>query len=379
MSALQAIPTPHGIDILNSELKSTVTQYQLVGALTHDAASDTLYDFHTATIETSYYDEYGVLTFILNLPIETHFNEYLHRIDVLDSNNQAVILCETPKIALAKGIGGMVTLKAPISGQAGDVVFKHGEYVTEAELKEIYLPPIQFQPWDAKRTYQTGEICTRIIDGEFRVMQMYAGPNMECSGKDPADPKNRHLEWQSTDAPFWWIDYKADITGMSFPWLSVTAPEWAVPEINLDLETAVYWRLKRLYPLLVFVRDGVEYINTGEIRGEFFRVLDQGRGLDIGRTIGSHQDDDFEAHFHFQKAVYGGGSINEPSFSSAFASTYYSGNEAKSNNGNFPHAGTDSWGASKHGNYKDASQQKIEGKGIETRPANIARPWMIAI
>lgn len=143
MSALQAIPTPHGIEILNSELKNTVTQYRLIGALTHDAASNALHSFHTATIETSYYDENGVLTFILNLPIETHFDEYLHRIDVLDSQNQAVIECPTPKIALAKGIGGIVTLKAAISGQAGDVVFKHGEYLTETELLELHLVPIR--------------------------------------------------------------------------------------------------------------------------------------------------------------------------------------------------------------------------------------------
>ncbi|MGF1909162.1 phage tail protein [Vibrio kasasachensis] len=154
MSALQAIPTPHGIEILNSELKNTVTKYQLIGALTHDAASDALHSFHTATIETSYYDENGVLTFILNLPIETHFDEYLHRIDVLDSQNQAVIECPTPKIALAKGIGGIVTLKAAISGQAGDVVFKHGEYVTETELKELYL----LSKEDANNAASNGDI-----------------------------------------------------------------------------------------------------------------------------------------------------------------------------------------------------------------------------
>lgn len=160
MSALQAIPTPHGIDILNSELKNTVTKYQLIGALTHDAASDDLYSFNTATIETSYYDENGVLTFILNLPIETHFDEYLHRIDVLDSQNQAVIECLTPKIALAKGIGGMVTLKAAISGQAGDVIFKHGEYVTETELLEVFLSQY------VKFSDRTGEWRYSDIEGD---------------------------------------------------------------------------------------------------------------------------------------------------------------------------------------------------------------------
>ncbi|WP_208746691.1 MULTISPECIES: hypothetical protein [Vibrio] len=140
MSTLQAIPTQHGIDILNSELKNTVTKYRLIGALTHNAPSESLYSFYENTIETSYYDENGVLTFILNLPIEQHFDEYLHQIHVLDSSNQSVIECSTPKVALPKGIGGMVKLKAAISGEAGQVIFKHSEFVTETELLELHLP-----------------------------------------------------------------------------------------------------------------------------------------------------------------------------------------------------------------------------------------------
>ncbi|WP_281628978.1 phage tail protein [Vibrio sp. St2] len=140
MSTLQAIPTQHGIDILNSEQKNTVTKYRLIGALTHDAPSESLYSFYENTIETSYYDDNGVLTFILNLPIEQHFDEYLHQIHVLDSSNQSVIECSTPKVALPKGIGGMVTLKAAISGEVGQVIFKHSEFVTGEELNDIYLP-----------------------------------------------------------------------------------------------------------------------------------------------------------------------------------------------------------------------------------------------
>ncbi|PML48191.1 hypothetical protein BCT35_06410 [Vibrio lentus] len=143
MSTLQAIPTQHGIDILNSELKNTVTKYRLIGALTHDAPNESLYSFHENTIETSYYDDNGVLTFILNLPIEQHFDEYLHQIHVLDSNDQPVIERTTPKVALAKGIGGMVTLKVAVSGEASEVIFKHSEFVTETELNELHLAPIK--------------------------------------------------------------------------------------------------------------------------------------------------------------------------------------------------------------------------------------------
>ncbi|WP_299141336.1 tail fiber protein [uncultured Vibrio sp.] len=140
MSALHAIPTPHGIDILNSELKNTVTGFQLIGALTDSAPNESLYVFHHDVIETSYYDEHGVLTFIINLPIELHFDEYLHRIHVLDTQALSVIECSTPKVALSKGVGGIVTLKVDISGEAGEVIFKHGEFVTEAELLDLYLP-----------------------------------------------------------------------------------------------------------------------------------------------------------------------------------------------------------------------------------------------
>ena len=140
MSTLQAIPTEYGIDILNSELKDTVTKYQLIGALTLDANSEDLSSFYSSVIETSYYDENGVLTFVMNLPIETHFNEYLYKINVLDDANQVVIECDTPKIALAKGIGGIVTLKAAVTGESGEVIFKNGDFVTESELLDVHLP-----------------------------------------------------------------------------------------------------------------------------------------------------------------------------------------------------------------------------------------------
>ena len=143
MSALQATPTPHGISILNSELRTTVTQYRLMGSIEQDATSDLWQSFYENTIETSYYDDNGVLTFVLDLPVEQHFEEYLHQIHVLDSNNQPVIKCSTPKVALPKGIGGMVTLKAAISGEAGEVIFKQSEFVTETELNELHLAPIK--------------------------------------------------------------------------------------------------------------------------------------------------------------------------------------------------------------------------------------------
>lgn len=143
MSTLQGIPTQHGISILKSNLKQTAKKFQLIGALTHNAPTASLSVFHTDTIEASYYDDNGVLTFVFNLPIETHFNEYLYQIKIVDTSDQSIVDCQTPEIALAKGIGGMVTLKAAVSGQAGQVIFKHNQYVTETELLGLHFSKLK--------------------------------------------------------------------------------------------------------------------------------------------------------------------------------------------------------------------------------------------
>jgi len=149
-------------------------------------------------------------------------------------------------------------------------------------------------PWDANRVYKTGEICTVEINGEVIPMQMYAGPNLTCKGKNPANSANRHEGWTDNTLPFWWIPYTGDQVGMPFFWLDSTPPEWAVMEINVDLPTAVYWRLARRYPHLV--SGGT--INTGEIRGEFLRVLDQGRGVNPSRQINTFENHSLQHHNH---------------------------------------------------------------------------------
>ena len=144
----------------------------------------------------------------------------------------------------------------------------------------------QFLPYDPKRVYTTGEICyTRDqTTGELSYWQWYS--NVESlSGKSPSIEANRHIGWSDNTKPFYWIPYTGDQVGMPFYWLDTSAPEWAVMEINVDLPIAVYWRLARRYPDLV--KGSV--INTGEIRAEFLRVLDQGRGVDVNRQINTAQ------------------------------------------------------------------------------------------
>lgn len=144
----------------------------------------------------------------------------------------------------------------------------------------------QFLPYNPVRIYSAGEVCyTKDAEsGELSYWQWYS--NVESlAGKTPLDTANRHIGWQDNTKPFYWIPYTGDQVGMPFFWLAEDAPEWAVMEINVDLPIAVYWRLARRYPDLV----NGNVINTGEIRGEFLRVLDQGRSVDANRHVGSYQ------------------------------------------------------------------------------------------
>ena len=157
------------------------------------------------------------------------------------------------------------------------------------------LNQMQFVPYNPERVYHAGETCTTrdTRTGQVSLWQWYS--NVESlSGKSPLIESNRHIRWENRSKPFYWIPYTGDQTGMPFYWLSTIAPEWAVMEQNLNLPIAGYWRLAQRYPHLV----SGDYINTGEIRGEFLRVLDQGRGVDENRHINTLQHDEFKSHAH---------------------------------------------------------------------------------
>lgn len=205
----------------------------------------------------------------------------------------------------------------------------------------------QFALYRSDRSYQTGEVCYTITNNELSFWQWYS--NVESlSGKDPLDLNNRHENWSDNSKPFYWIPYIGDQVGMPFFWLSINPPEWAVMEINVDLPIAVYWRLARRYPHLVTGNT----INTGEIRGEFLRVLDQGRGIDAGRTVNSVQSQMIESHCHTYREYI------TTQFDPTGGNSLISADSGGSFGGNRP--------VSYYG-------------GAETRPRNVARAMAIAI
>lgn len=93
------------------------------------------------------------------------------------------------------------------------------------------------------------------------------------------------------------------------------------------------------------IGDGSTTFQLPDVRGEFIRCWDNGRGVDSGRTFGSFQADDFESHSH---SMFGG----------------FDGQTLGSFNLTYPIAG----------NYTSGSPDNTywtEG-GTETRPRNLA-------
>ena len=92
--------------------------------------------------------------------------------------------------------------------------------------------------------------------------------------------------------------------------------------------------------------DGSTTFNLPDLRGEFIRGVDSGRGVDAGRVMGSAQGENFKAHGHDI-----GGLVSWP----------------KGAGGSRDWAGWNSGG-----NYVDGSLDTSLSGGSETRPRNVA-------
>lgn len=301
MNQLQAIPTTHGLSILTSSLKFTIKQFKLLGNIGPDSAD--VYEFYSSTIHASYYDENGVLTFEMRLPTETHFDEYMYKVHIVDNESTVVIECETPKVALPKGIGGMLTLKSTVIGSPGDLVFQNSDFLTETEFLARFASKMQAMPYDPSRTYSTGETCYTkdTHTGELSYWQWYS--NVESlADKDPLDLNNRQHGWNDNSKPFYWSPYKKSRPGTPlFPWMSMTCPEGTLNIIGNSVPAAVFWRVAAALPEFVDSKTGM--MDFPDVGGEFFRVLDQGRGIDASRNFASWQkgtavavNDRYEGH-----------------------------------------------------------------------------------
>lgn len=118
------------------------------------------------------------------------------------------------------------------------------------------------------------------------------------------------------------------------------------------------------------------YIVTRDLRGLFVRFVDSGRGYDSGRTVGSEQGDQNQAHSHGVNDPGHGHGVNDPGHSHSVLDPKYSsggsnqGRSSSAGNSNYTSTSASGTGISIAGAATGISIQS--SGGAEARPKNIA-------
>ena len=152
MPFINAIPTVTGLSILSGELKDKVTKFCLVGSAEIEnielenmlnSSSCSYVDienhiFYNEEISRSFYDSSGVLSFEAYIPHALDFQDYLYAICLLTDDNQVVVVSSLgSRFQPIAGFGMPIVIATPISGVAGEIVFKDGNHVLDSEFEEF--------------------------------------------------------------------------------------------------------------------------------------------------------------------------------------------------------------------------------------------------
>lgn len=93
---------------------------------------------------------------------------------------------------------------------------------------------------------------------------------------------------------------------------SATVPDGYIKANGAAISRTVYAWLFGIIGTAFGAGDGSTTFNVPDLRGEFLRGLDDGRGVDAARVLGSWQADAFRAHVH--DLLGGGGGPTAPTF-----------------------------------------------------------------
>ncbi|EFJ0481513.1 phage tail protein [Escherichia coli] len=127
--------------------------------------------------------------------------------------------------------------------------------------------------------------------------------NNALSGKQPLDETLTHLSGKDIAGLLTYLglgEGSALPVGVPVPWPSATPPTGWLKCNGAAFSAEEYPELAKAYPTN----------KLPDLRGEFIRGWDDGRGVDAGRALLSLQNDSFEAHRH-ESFFYAGISRNE--------------------------------------------------------------------
>lgn len=137
MDGLIAIPHEQGLSLLQNELYEKIASFELI-----DTDNNV---YHADTIHSSYFDNGGILTIIVIIPKENHFTVWNKSVRIKSDDDRIIADVQTPAIQFVTGVGGEQEIKLTVSGEAGEIVFKADEYITDSELNNLYINPINIE------------------------------------------------------------------------------------------------------------------------------------------------------------------------------------------------------------------------------------------
>lgn len=156
-------------------------------------------------------------------------------------------------------------------------------------------------------------------------------------------------------------------TGAVTAWSTNTAPSGYLICNGAAVSRTTYAALFAVIGGTYGPGDGSTTFNLPDLRGAFVRGLDNGRGLDAGRTLGSYQDSDNKSHAH---GVYDPGHGHELNIvvgssgaGGAFGQAAPAANETPTGRGNARLAGS--------------NISIVASGGNESRPRNVALNYII--
>ena len=148
--------------------------------------------------------------------------------------------------------------------------------------------------------------------------------------------------------------------GMIAPFAMSTAPTGWLECDGSAVSRATYADLFTALSTTHGSGDGSTTFNVPDLRGEFIRGWDNGKGTDSGRTFGSSQADELKSHFH-----------RPNNYSSDSTNRFFQGNGSGSG---YAYPAT---GGSGSLLYSTISDQTDPTGGTETRPRNIAMMYCV--
>lgn len=116
-----------------------------------------------------------------------------------------------------------------------------------------------------------------------------------------------------------WVEFSSNAieVGTSIMFNGTNAPPGYLKENGAAVSRTTFEALFAVIGTTHGAGDGSTTFNLPDSRGEFFRGLDDGRGVDSGRSLGQHQTDQNKSHTHTGGTDGGGGHSHSASTGSA--------------------------------------------------------------